>query len=70
MRLIGMQRGQQMGGRERPGGGDGFGSEGVSTRLYQPSPTHAPRFFPGDTRWGSGIIKLVECLLRAMHCPG
>lgn len=69
MRLIGMQRGLQMGGRERPGGGDGFGSEGVSTRLYQPSPTHAPRFFSGATGWEGGIIKLVECLLCATHCP-
>lgn len=61
-----------MGGRERPGAGGGSGRGGVSTRLYQSGPTQAPRFFPWGCGVGrqAGIIKLVKCLLCALHCPG
>lgn len=58
MRLIGMQRGQQMGERRQPGGEGGSGKESVPTRLYLPGPAYARRFFPGGEGWGGGNNKI------------
>lgn len=59
-----------MGVRERRGGRGGSQRKGVSTRLYQPGPIHAPRFYPGGAGWRGGNNKINECLLCAMHYSG
>lgn len=58
------------GGGGDPGTGGDTGREGVPAPLYPPGRVHAPRFFPGVRGAEAGIIKLVECLPCATHCPG